>query len=32
MNIHLVCPIYTYSVKTVTNGSYSYKDMNAIAM
>jgi len=31
MNIQLVCPIYTYSVKTVTNDSYSYKYVNVIA-
>ena len=31
MNMQLVCPIYTYSIKTVTNDSYSYKDVNVIA-
>jgi hypothetical protein len=31
INMQLVYPIYTYSVKTVNNGSYSYKDVDAIA-
>ena len=30
MNIQLVHPIFTHSVKTVNSGSYGYKDVDAI--